>query len=279
MSSVRAGSSERPRQSSTTFGFVVAGLAVVVGIWALIAARQPTVVVASPAETIGRLVDIGGRDVAGAIVTTGWRALRGTLAGVVLGIILGLVTGRSDTADELLRSSRALLTGAPPIVLLVLLSIWVGLDGDPTPWVAGAAAAPLVWLAVHVAVRAIDPELLEMAAGLHVGEWWTLRHVTVPAVGPAIRSSGTYAAANAFRITIMAELFVSSNGIGAEIAAARNSLDTPAVFAWALVAVAAALFLEAVTLSIRRRARVSVTQSAHHGGRLPEASAARMPST
>ncbi|MEM9748230.1 MAG: ABC transporter permease subunit [Actinomycetota bacterium] len=227
---------------------VTIGVAALVAVWALVASRQPTVVVASPAETVERLIDLGLRDIGAEMWRTGWRALRGTVAGVALGMALGLVTGRSSSADWALRPSRAVLAGAPPIVAVVLIAIWVGLDGDATPWVVAVAATPLVWISVHEAVRDVDPDLLEMAAGLHVGTPWTLRHVTIPSIAPALRASGAYAAANAYRITIMAELFVSPDGIGARIARARTSLDTPAVFAWALVAVAAALVLEAVTL-------------------------------
>ncbi|MEM9516157.1 MAG: ABC transporter permease subunit [Actinomycetota bacterium] len=229
-----------------------AGSGALVIVWSIVAARQPTVVVPSPSETIDRLVELGPIDVGTETARTGWRALRGTIAGFAVGLGLGLATGRSAVLDSLLRPTRGLLAGAPPIIAVVLIAIWVGLDGDASPWVVAIAVAPLVWIATHEAVRAVDPDLVEMAAGLHVGPWWTLRHITVPAIVPTIRASGAFAAANAFRITIMAELFVSADGIGARIARARTSIDTPQVFAWALVAIVAALVLEALSLRTRR---------------------------
>ncbi|MEM9033601.1 MAG: ABC transporter permease subunit [Actinomycetota bacterium] len=230
----------------------VVGCGAVLAIWAAVASRQPTVIVASPGETIDRLGELGAATVAEELWRTGWRALRGTAVGFVVGVALGVTTGRSAVADALLRPTRAVLAGSPPIIAVVLVAIWVGLDGDPTPWVVGLAVVPLVWIATHEAVRSVDPELLEMAAGLHVGRRWTLRHVTLPAIAPALRSSGAYATATAYRITIMAELFVSPDGIGARIARARTSLDTAEVFAWALVAIIAALAFEALSLRVGR---------------------------
>lgn len=245
-----------------------AGAVTILGIWALIASRQPTVVVASPAETLTRLGQLASTDLPPELARTGWRAARGTSVAVAVGTLLGLLTGRSSVADGFLRATRAVFAGAPPIITVVLVSIWVGLDGDAVPYVVGIATVPIVWLAAAEATRNVDADLVEMAEGLPVSHVWVIRHVVVPAILPSVRAAAAYAVAAALRITIMAELFVADDGVGARIARARTVLDTPEVFAWALVAIAAALLLELVALRQRGRVR-SPRRQARHEWALP----------
>lgn len=224
------------------------GLLALIAAWAAVAATQLTVLVPSPAETLTALVELGRGPLWSEAARTSWRAARGTGAATVTGILLGLATGSSVTLSALLTPARSILTGVPPIITVVLVAIWIGLHGDSTPIVVAIATTPIVWITTAEAVRAVDPELREMAAGLNLGWFWKLRHVTGPAIGSPVRATVAYVAATSLRLTIMAELLAEPDGIGARIARARTTLDTPEVFAWALVAIAAAVLLESTVL-------------------------------
>ncbi|MEM8924853.1 MAG: ABC transporter permease subunit [Actinomycetota bacterium] len=229
------------------------GAAAVAVLWAVVAAGRPTVLVPGPGETIERLLQLAEGPLWTELGRTVWRSARGSALAVAGGVLLGLGTGSSPTASALTRPVRAVLTGIPPIITVVLVSLWVGIDGDAAPWVVALATLPLVWLATAEAVRAVDPDLIEMAAGLHVSRWWRLTRLTLPAISAPVIAAAAYVAATSIRLTIMAELLSGADGIGARIARSRTTLDTAEVFAWALVAIALALVVELATLAIGRR--------------------------
>ncbi len=230
----------------------VTGAGLVVALWALVARGRPTVLVPSPVETLGRLGELADGPLPPELGRTIWRSARGSAAAVAGGVLLGLATGSSAAVSALTRPMRAVLTGIPPIITVVLVSLWVGLDGDAAPWVVALATLPLVWLATAEAVQDIDPDLVEMSAGLHVSGWWRLTRLTLPAIASPAIAASAYVAATSIRLTIMAELLAGSDGVGARIARARTTLDTEEVFAWALVAIALALVLELTALRIGR---------------------------
>ncbi|MEM1334841.1 MAG: ABC transporter permease subunit, partial [Actinomycetota bacterium] len=185
---------------------LVVGVGAIVGVWAGVAARQPTVLVPGPDETLERLVELAAGPLWAELGRTGWRSTRGAAAAIMGGVLLGSVTGANPMLAAFLRPTRAVLTGIPPIITVVLVSLWIGIDGDAAPAVVGLATLPLVWLATDEAVRAVDPNLREMAAGLHVGWWWRLTRLTAPAISPPVVAASAFVAATSIRLTIMAEL-------------------------------------------------------------------------
>ncbi|MEM7326532.1 MAG: ABC transporter permease subunit [Actinomycetota bacterium] len=221
-------------------------------LWAIVAGGQPTVLVPGPVTTVERLVELADGPLWSELARTIWRSARGAGLAVTAGIGIGLGTGSSPVLAALTRPARAVLTGIPPIITVVLVSLWVGIDGDGAPWVVALVTLPLVWLATAEAVRAIDPEMVEMAVGLHVPRWWRLTRLTIPAIAAPVAAAAAYVTATSLRLTIMAELLSGSDGVGARIARARTTLDTPEVFAWALVAITLALGLELLALRVGR---------------------------
>ncbi|MEM9131293.1 MAG: ABC transporter permease subunit [Actinomycetota bacterium] len=231
------------------------GAGAVVLVWTVVAARRPTVLVPSPAETAVRLAELADGPLWSELGRTMWRGARGSTLAVIGGVALGLGAGSWPSFDALSRPLRAVLVGIPPIITVVLVSLWVGLDGDAAPWVVALATMPFVWLATAEAVKAIDPDVVEMAAGLHVSPWWRLSRLTLPAVAAPVAAAAASVVATSVRLTIMAELLSGSDGVGARIARARTTLDTPEVFAWAVVAIALALLLETAALRVGERPR------------------------
>ena len=187
------------------------------------------------------------------LARTATRAAIGTTMAMVTGVTLGLATGCSEGIDAFTRTWRAVLNGIPPIVTVVLVSLWAGIDGEVATWVVTVAIVPQVWIVTAEATRAVDPDLLEMAHGLRVPPWWRLTRLTIPAIVPPVRAVAALSAAIALRLTIMSEALGESDGIGAELSRARTVLDTPAVYTWALVAISAAVIVEFAALRVGRR--------------------------
>ncbi|MEM9522173.1 MAG: ABC transporter permease subunit [Actinomycetota bacterium] len=248
---IRSGPQPPTRQHAAT----AVGVGLLLAGWTIVATQQPTVLVPTPNETIDRLGELAAGPLWAELGRTVLRSLLGAGAAVLAGVTVGLTTGSSPIAAAMLRPTRALLSGLPPIITVVLLSLWLGIDGDVAPWVVALATMPLTWIATAEAVRAIDPDHIEMALGLRVSRWWRLTRLMLPAIRPPVTAASVYIASTSIRLTIMAELLSGSDGIGARIARARTTLDTPEVFAWALIAVILALVFEALAVRVSPRTR------------------------
>ena len=108
---------------------------------------------------------------------------------------------------------------------------------------------------LDITTRGVDRDLLEVGTVFGVPLRWRLRHLVLPATAPPVLAALTATLSNALRLVMMAELLAAPDGSGAGIATARTYLDTPTVFAWAVVAVAFALTVDVVLFGpVRRRA-------------------------
>lgn len=141
------------------------------------------------------------------------------------------------------------------MVTVVIAMIWLGPSGTVAVLAVAAAMFPHVLVTSREATRTVDRDLLEMSRLFQVPLRSRLRHVVLPAVAPPVLAAVAVTLFNALRLAMMAELLAAPNGSGASVAAARTYLDTPTVFAWAIVAVAFALVVDWLVLGpVRRRA-------------------------
>lgn len=267
-------STEGRRGSLRTTLLVLAGAGALVLGWAAVAAAQPEVLVPSPVETIRALVGITVRgELVRELATTAGRAAVGVGIALLIGIGWGLAVGSSDLWEAFTRPARALLLGVPSVVPLVLAWIWFGTGGAAAVLVVVVVTLPTVVVTVAHGTRGLDRGLSEMARVHQVPAAARLRHVVLPGLTPSLRAAWSLASASGLRVTIMVELVSATDGVGAAVALARGRLDTAGVFAWALVAIGAALLLDhfvggrhhRVHRGPRRSARTASRAASHPG--------------
>lgn len=210
----------------------------------------------SPSETGGALLGLArDGELVGQLALSLERATIGVAVAAVVGTTWGLAAGLWWPADELTRPARAAMLGIPPIVLVVFGMVWLGTGERVVVFVVIVVTLPVLAVNAAEGVRAIDPDLLEMADGLGVPRRRVVRDIVLPAVSGPLVAGLALAAAAALRVTIMAELLAAGDGVGSRIAAARVNLQTDLVFAWALVAVAVTLAVDHLVIGpVRRRA-------------------------
>lgn len=250
----RTGASTSRRLASA--GFAALGVAGLAAVWWWWSASRPAVLAPSPAETLQALGRIAGSgELVAELGVTLERAAVGVVVGALVGAAWGLAAGLWWPVGELTRPARAAMLGIPPIVLVVVGMVWLG-TGERVVWfVVIAVAVPVVAVNAAEGVRAVDPDLLEMAGAHGVGRARVVREIVVPAVAGPLVAALALVSASALRVTIMAELLAASDGIGSRIGMARVNLLTEVVFAWALVAVAATLAIDHLVIGpVRRRA-------------------------
>lgn len=236
----------------------VAGALTLLAVWAWAAAGMSDLVLPGPASTASALVElIRSGQLVDQLGRTLTRTTLGSILAVAIGVGCGVLCGLSTLADRFVAPLRILLTGLPPVVTVVIAMIWLGPSGPVVVLAVATAMFPQIMLATREATRVVDRDLLDMSTVFRVPLRWKLRHVVLPATAPPVLAALAATLSNALRLAMMAELLAAPDGSGASIATARTYLETPTVFAWAVVAVAFALTVDAVLLGpVRRRALV-----------------------
>ena len=114
------------------------------------------------------------------------RALGGLAIGGGLGLSLGLLLGVSRSAETALDSTLQMVRNIPPLALIPLVILWFGIDeGAKVALVALGVFFP-VYLNTFHGIRAVDPDLIEMARGYGLSGWPLYRHVILPGALPSI---------------------------------------------------------------------------------------------
>ena len=165
-----------------------------------------------------------------ALAATARRALMGLALAVSVGSVLGLAAGLSVTASVLSRPLVTVLLGTPPIAWLVLAMLWFGMsDGTPV-FTVFIACVPVVFASALQGTRTLDLQLRDMARAYRLPRWMALREV----YGPHVMSY-------LFPAWVTA---LSSDGVGAALAASRSQLDTAATLGWICAVVGCLLVVE-----------------------------------
>lgn len=224
------------RRASVYVGTVVA---ILLG-WAVLAQSgmvQP-LLLASPADTWASLVGLGGdhQGVLGPVgVTLGETAVAFVVAlllAVPAGVVIGSVTLLRRAYEPVLTTASVL----PLVVLYPVLAATLGV-GPPSKIALGALYAffPMAIAALRAAAT-IDDRLVVAATTMGANRSQRLLSVVVPSVLPPVLASMRVALGLAL-VTIIAGEFISgAQGVGYELGAASQRLNTPLLFAWIVVA-------------------------------------------
>jgi len=133
---------------------------------------------------------------------------------VVVGIALGVAIGSNDTRRRGFFPFVLLLYGLPQVVLLPLFILIFGL-GPPSRIAFGFAHGVFPIIVTTVAgMRSVDPLFLRSARSLGATRAQILRHVVFPTMAVAIFAGMRLAMSMTLLGVILAELYVSTNGIG-----------------------------------------------------------------
>jgi NitT/TauT family transport system permease protein len=146
----------------------------------------------------------------------------GVLAGIVTGLLLGGVRAISDSVGPIFE----FLKGIPPIALVPVVIIWLGI-GEVSKYVV---IAYIVWIvvAISTAVGARELPLVRRRAGAflglsHVAIFW---RIILPSCLPYVLSGMRSAIGFSFVALVSAELIAANSGIGQIIMDARFALQT-----------------------------------------------------
>lgn len=181
------------------------------------------------------------------------RILAGFSAAAVLGVVLAVLTTRFRTAHILLAPIMSVIRAVPVASFIFLAFLWIAADWMPV-FIALLMVVPLIWENVRQGILSTDRDLLEMAHVFRLNGGKRFTTIWIPSVRPYLRAALTTGFGFAWKSGIAAEIICTTgNSIGAQIAAAKSTLDYASVFACTAIVVMLSVAMEKVLQYIIRR--------------------------
>jgi ABC-type nitrate/sulfonate/bicarbonate transport system permease component len=232
--------------------------AVVVGAWSFLSWRYGAFVLPAPAAVVRGLV---GGGASGEV----WTHTAASLARIAVGfggavavaLALGLATFLSHTARGVVHDVLAVLNATSVFVWIVVSIIWFGLSNWAPIFTTFMITLPVVASSLVQGVESVDRRLLEMGDVYRLSGGQKFRAIVVPSTIPYLVAGMKVGFGLALKVSVVAEIFGVTTGIGYIMNYSREILATQMVFAWALVMIAIMMAADALvfdTLS-RRLAR------------------------
>lgn len=178
---------------------------------------------------------LGSGELAASVGVSLMRVAIGYLIGTTAGIATGVLLGAFRPAGHTVGPVFEFLKGIPPIALVPLVGMWLGI-GEGSKY---AVIAYLVWIVVAintaVGVREIPRIRLRSAEVLGLSRAAIFTRVVLPSAVPFILTGMRSAIGFAFVALVSAELIAANSGIGQIIMDSRFSLQTARMFVGLLV--------------------------------------------
>jgi len=213
------------------------GVAVVVVIgWVLLSWRYGAYVLPSPLAVARGFVQI---------VVTGeiWRHTLASLARIVIGfggavivaLLAGLAAFLSRTARGVIHDLLSVLNSTSVFVWIVISIIWFGLSNWAPIFTTFMITLPVVASNIVEGVENVDRRLLEMGDVYRLSGRQKFTAIVVPSTLPYLVAGMKVGFGLALKVSVVAEIFGVTSGIGYVMNYSREILATHMVFVWALV--------------------------------------------
>ena len=218
-----------------------AGVLGLLALWqgaAVLLGPRGRLILPPPRAVLERLFALGAE---GAFWADGGRTLLEVSAalGLILGLglFLGVALGASRRLDALCEPALALLQATPVVSWLALAVFAFGIGWRGPVLLTTLNLLPLATLTVRSGFRSVDGELLEMARVFRVPRGRVLARIVLPSLRPFLGAALDVAAPGAWKAVLVTEYLCGDGGWGVRLAWARQTVDTPALYAVTLAAV------------------------------------------
>lgn len=218
---------------------VVLSIVGVLVVWQVVASTVPSYVFPTPPELLSALVAVatpGGEF--DPVTNYGYTLLRVVVASVVclaVGITGGILMGVSEKSKEYLYVYLLMSFAFPSVIWAFLGVLWFGLTTVLVPvFAVFMIVAPYVAIIVEEGMADLDRDLVEMGESLGADSDQLWRDVYIPHLYPHIFASARLTFTLAWKITIVAELFGTRNGVGQAVRYFFQAQQNDMILAWAV---------------------------------------------
>jgi ABC-type nitrate/sulfonate/bicarbonate transport system permease component len=214
----------------------LAAAAAVVALWTALSWRYGAYVLPSPWSVVRGFVEI---------LRTGeiWTHTGASLFRIAVGfggavgaaIVLGLVAFLSRAGRQVVADALAVLNSTSVFVWIVISIIWFGLSNWAPIFTTFMITLPVVASNIVEGVVNVDRRLLEMGDVYRLSGGQKFTAIVVPSTLPYLIAGMKVGFGLALKVSVVAEIFGVTSGIGYIMNYSREILATQMVFVWAAV--------------------------------------------
>ncbi|HVC54630.1 MAG TPA: ABC transporter permease [Stellaceae bacterium] len=227
-------------------------LAALAGLWQAATFLDPSPTFPGFAAVVGALVVDRG-ELFGELGYTLLRAGAGFALALATMLPLGILLGRVRALGDVVEPVIELVRPLPPIAIIPVSMIFLGIgDAAKIAVVAYGASFPILINAID-AVRSLDPMLSHVARSLRLTGAERMRLVDLPAALPRIVAGIRLSIAVSLLLAVVAEMLLSTDGLGAFLVRAQESFRIDDVLAALLLIVLVALLVNLATHLLERQ--------------------------
>ena len=236
------------RKYKLEFMALPAGVALFIGLWALIAelGNYPTFILPDPLTVFEKLVEITANG-------TLWYHSRATLIQILGGLALGLSTAtflgyvlaKSPFLERLTGPYIVASQSIPAVAIGPLLIIWFGSGKLSKVLICALVVFFPVLINTIVGIRSVDSGLRTLMQSLRASRWQTFFKLEVPAALPVLLGGLKIGVTLSVIGAVVGEFIGADRGLGYLINLAKGLFNTPLMFAAfiALAVISLSLYL------------------------------------
>ena len=157
------------------------------------------------------------------------RVLLGVLFGALVGVPLGFAMGLNPVARGLFDPVVEFIRPIPPLALIPLVILWLGIDEVAKVFLLFLAALFIMLIAARSGVNSVRISKVHAAYSLGASKAQVLRHVILPNALPEIFTGLRTAMGVCWGTLVAAELVAADQGVGSMMMIAKNFLQTDVV--------------------------------------------------
>lgn len=227
-------------------------LAFVICVWE-IGAQSAGSIAFPTASAVGNVLINDWQNLFEASVVTLKRAGIGFAIALVVMLPIGIILGRVRVLGELIEPVLDFMRPLPPIAVVPLVMMLLGIgDSAKLTVVVYGASFPILINALE-AVKVQDPMQTRLGRSLGLSTLERMVLIDLPAAMPRIFAGIRLSITVSVLLTIVAELMLSTDGLGDYLQVAQSDFDMAAVVAALVVVAIVALSVNALTNFFSRR--------------------------
>ena len=182
--------------------------------------------------------------------------------GSLVGIGIGLAIGYSHVARSIFEFPLDLLRPVPVLALIPLFVLWFGIGTLPQVLLIAVGVVLLLSLSTIESIRNVPETYIRAARTLGASRSMVYRTVVIPAIVPPMVASLRYAVAISWGLLVAAEYTGSRNGLGYQMIARQQYLDTAGILAIVFVFSVLAIVTDRIMrVGLRHMTRWQATNS------------------
>jgi ABC-type nitrate/sulfonate/bicarbonate transport system permease component len=213
---------------------VVTTSILLIALWHLVATTFKKPYLPTPAQVLAELYGslTGGVLVENTLITLR-RVVTALLIALVLGLPSGLIASRTAVGRSLLRPI-ILATYPIPHVTLIPILFWIlGVEWSKIAVIAIITYYPIALSTMEWATR-VPREYEDLVKSMGGSRLHVIVYVVIPYIIPGLLTGLRIAVSTAYAVVFIAESFVLTGGLGAQIEYNWSRLDYPALYAYVI---------------------------------------------